>query len=380
VADAAAAIKLRHAQRLDQARAAQARGQIVVGYAGLDVPEELILAAGMVPLRLEADVLATTANVADFGAGGHPVLRSLVDRLLGGPYEFIDHLVVSTMPRNLAALTVLIRELHGNDARFARFAVHQLDLLHSDSASAGDYNLAGLRSLALQLEQWSGQRSDEARLHAAIALCNETRRLLQEFARLRAQGDHLDGVVALQLYACAQGAERESFNVQLRDWLRGDALRSRAERPRIVYSGTATGTTALYAAIEAQGLYIVDDDQDFGARGAGPQVDEHAEPLPALALAYAQRAPAAAGWPTQARRDYLLQQLERCRPDGVLFYNAAYDHPPAWDYPLLRAAVDAAGIPAAQLDPFSYRDISLISAGAADFAAALRSGHQEAAP
>ncbi len=380
MSDAASDIARRHAQRVDAARAAQARGQAVVGYVGLDVPEELILAAGLVPLRLEADVLADTPAVAHFGPGGHPLLRSLVDRLLGGPYEFIDRLVIGTMPRNLSALTVLIRELHDSDAQFARFEVQQLDLLHSASPSAVAFNLAGMTSLARQLGQWSGRPRDDSRLRAAITLCNETRRLLAEYGRLRADGDHLDGVAALQLHACAQGAGREAFNAQLRDWLRSDALRSRDGRPRLLYSGTATDTTAFYAAIEAQGLCIVDDDQDCGARAVGPLVDERAEPLAALAQAYAQRAPAAAGWPAQARRDYLLQQLELCRPDGVLFYSAAYDHPPAWEYPLLRDAVEAAGVPAALLDPFGYRDTGLIGAGAASFAAALGSTRREAAP
>lgn len=378
--DAAALIATLHAQRIDRARAAQRQGARVVGYVGLDVPEELILAAGLVPLRLEADVLADTPAAARFGSGGHPLLRSLVDRLLGGPYDFIDHLVIGTMPRNLTALPVLIHGLHASDPAFARFAVHQFDLLHSASASATTFNLASVQALAQQLQQWSGRGVDGDRLHAAILLCNQTRRLLAEYAQQRALGDHLSGVTALQLHACALGAGRETFNARLRDWLDRDALRTPAQRPRILFSGSATETTAFYAAIEAAGLCIVDDDQDCGARGIGPLVDEQAEPLGALAQAYAQRAPAAAGWLSDARQAYLQQRLALCRPDGVLFYNAAYDHPPAWEYPALRSLVERAGIHCALLDAFAYRDMSLVASGATALAELLRTAPREATP
>jgi benzoyl-CoA reductase/2-hydroxyglutaryl-CoA dehydratase subunit BcrC/BadD/HgdB len=236
-----------------------------------------------------------------------------------------------------------------------------------------------MQSLALQLGLWAGTPTEPERLRAAIALCNETRRLMTAYGLLRARGDHLDGVTALQLHGCARGAQRAPFNALLRNWLHGDALHSPDARPRVLFSGTATDTTAFYAAIEAQGLCIVDDDQDCGARALGPQVDEMAEPLAALAQAYAQRAPAAAGWTAEARRVWLLQRIELCRPDGVLFYNAAYDHPPAWEYPLLRAAVEQCGLPAAQLDAFGYRDTGLIGLGAAQFAAALQATRRERA-
>ena len=131
-----------HAGRIDAARAAQAQGRRVVGCIGADVPEAPILAAGMVPLRLDADVFGPAPAAERFGAGGHPVLRSLVDRLLGGPCDFVDLLVIGTTPRNLSALATLVRELQGRDAAFARFDVHLHDVLHTQRDSSRRYGLA----------------------------------------------------------------------------------------------------------------------------------------------------------------------------------------------------------------------------------------------
>jgi benzoyl-CoA reductase/2-hydroxyglutaryl-CoA dehydratase subunit BcrC/BadD/HgdB len=365
----------RHAGLVDAARAARGAGRIVVGYVGLDVPEELILGAGMVPLRLTADLSAPTTAAQRFGDGGHPVLRSLVARLLGGPYDFIDHLVIGSTPRNLTALPILIRQLHDHDAAFARFHVHQLDLLHADSVSAQRYTQGSIRRLAGVLAEWSGQPQREGEQRAAIALCNESRELLQRYQQLRSDGQHLDGVTALQLHGSATGADRAGFNATLHEWLRTDALRTAPgadQLPRVIYSGSATDTTALYASIESQGLCIVDDDQDFGAGAIGPLVAVNEAPLAAIAAAYAQRTPAAAGWHITARAAWLGERITANRPDGVLFYSAAYDHPPAWEYPALRDAAARHGLGTAQLDPQSYNQPASVAAAAHAFALALR--------
>jgi benzoyl-CoA reductase/2-hydroxyglutaryl-CoA dehydratase subunit BcrC/BadD/HgdB len=369
-----------HAQHLAGVRAARAEGQVVVGYVGLDVPEELILAADLVPLRLEADVLNPNEAAARFDVGGHPVLRSLVGELLGGRYQFVDHLVIATMPRNLATLAVLFQELRQSDPAFGRFQVHLLDVLHSDSPSATRFTLDSLRRLAQQLDQWSGGRLDDGRLRGAVQACNETRRLLAQHDALRADGRHLDGVAALRLHSCATGGDRARFNAQLRAWLPAAAPAHSESPARVLYSGTATDTTTFYAGIEAHGLRIVDDDQDFGARAVGPLVDEHAAPLDALAQTYARRAPAPAGWSSEARRRYLLARIAACRPDGVLFYHAAYDHPPSWEYPLLRAAVEDAGVPSALIDAHAYRDMTLLAGGAGSFAQHLETRRRESVP
>ena len=147
MSDAFARISSWYAGRIDVARDAQRQGRQVVGYVGADVPEEPIFAAGLVPLRLDADVFAPAPAAERFGAGGHPVLRSLVDRLLGGPYDFVDRLVIGTTPRTQAALATLVRELHDRDPAFARFDVHVHDALHSSSPSATEFNRAGLHGL-----------------------------------------------------------------------------------------------------------------------------------------------------------------------------------------------------------------------------------------
>jgi benzoyl-CoA reductase/2-hydroxyglutaryl-CoA dehydratase subunit BcrC/BadD/HgdB len=379
VSDAFARIGGWYAGRIEAARDAQRQGRQVIGCVGADIPTEPILAAGLVPLQLEADVFAPAPAAERFGTEGHPVLRSLVDRLLGRPYDFVDRVIVGTTPRNQSAIVTLLRELHARDPAFARFDVHLHDTLHSSSPSAGEFNRASLQGLVHTLERWSGARISDAALGEAIVTTNATRRLLHAFNARRADGQHGDGVAALQLHACATGVGRAVCTAQLQDWLQRDALRRPDDRPRALYIGSNTDTTTCYAAIERAGLLIVDDDQDRGARGVGPQLDEALAPLEALAADCHRRAPVPAGGRFADRREFLQQRIAATRPDAVVFWSAAYDHPPAWEYPLLRAEVEAAGLPHVLLDPFAYRDAERFTTGATPFVASLTGRRQEAA-
>lgn len=367
----AADVAARYADRDATLRHMQRDGRVVVGYVGLDVPEELMLAAGVVPVRLQADVLHPGHAADRLGADGHPVLRSLVSDLLGGRYDFIDRLVIGSSPRNLTALRTLIRELHATDPTFTRLETCLVDITHAGRPVTEAFNRDSLVAFREQLQRWSGQQITDDALRDAITLCNESRELLQRFHRVRRGSGHISGVTALQLHASASSPDRAEFNSHLRRWLAELATSSGSARPRILYSGTATETAEVYRLIELEGLRIVDDDQDFGARTIGLAVATAGDPLAALASACSHRPPSSVSFSTALRREHLLQRVADCRPDAVLFHAAAYDHPTGWDLPELRQALDGIGMPHETLDPYGYRDSARISAGARHLATRL---------
>jgi benzoyl-CoA reductase/2-hydroxyglutaryl-CoA dehydratase subunit BcrC/BadD/HgdB len=331
----------------------------------------MMLAAGMLPVRLEADVLHPSHAADRLGADGHPVLRSLVAELLGGRYDFIDRLVIGSSPRNLTALRILIRELHANDRSFARLETCLVDITHAGRPATEAYNRESLVRFREQLRHWSGRLVTDDDLLAAIALCNDTRALLQRFQHVRRDNGDIGGVTALQLHANASSADRGDFNAYLGQWLAQLATSSGSSQPAILYSGTAVETTEAYRLIESAGLRIVDDDQDFGARAAGQAVSTDGDPLAALAFARSHRHPSSVSFSTALRRAHLLQRVADCRPDAVLFHAAAYDHPTGWDLPELRQALDGIGMPHETLDPYCYRDSRQFSAGAQRLASRL---------
>jgi benzoyl-CoA reductase/2-hydroxyglutaryl-CoA dehydratase subunit BcrC/BadD/HgdB len=112
---------------------------------------------------------------------------------------------------------------------------------------------------------------------------------------------------------------------------------------RTIYSGTPTPSPDLYEQIEARGALIVADDQDCGSRAIGAPIAD-GDSIAALAEHYFHRAPSPARWDTQARVTYLTDLARRERAERVVFHFASWDHPPAWDYPAQRRALETMGV------------------------------------
>jgi benzoyl-CoA reductase/2-hydroxyglutaryl-CoA dehydratase subunit BcrC/BadD/HgdB len=346
---------------------------------GLDVPVELVVAAGLQPIQLEFDSQQAPATADRYGNTGHPVLRSLVGELLGGRHQHVSRLIIATTPRFLTALHTFLMEMRERDAAFKRFELQLLDIARGSSPSSRQYNTDSLAALRARLEQWSGVHVSDDAVRAAIAQQNRVRALLTRLNTLRPYRSDLSGELALQIHSCATLPDRGPFLDELESWLKGQTSTASGSAsvpatraPRIIYSGTATGTDADYHSIEAEGLRIVDDDQDHGARAVGPLLDESLPPMSALLAQCLNRHPASAGWAMRERSQYLLRRVTEDQADGVLFAIAAYDHPAGWDYPALCAELDRHGVPHASADPYYYRDSTLLKHAAATLATTLR--------
>lgn len=301
-----------------------------VGVIGLDVPVELITAAGLMPVPVVCEVGSTGAEAFAEGAGS-PLLRSLVEALTEGPYRSLRRLAISSTPSSYASLYALLRELRRGGEALIDTDTHLFDLNRGMAPS-----MAGLRRQAMAqfqtvLEGWSGQPISGTALADAIEAANARRRVLQAFQTARVAGEpRISGADALAVFAGASTPDLSS-----RPTLSGR---------RTVYSGSETVTPDLYRQIESGGLVIVADDQDAGSRAIGPEVATGGDPLTALAERYFHRDPSPARFTVAERTAYLLALATRARAEHVVFRFAAYDHPPAWDYPSQRAALTAAGI------------------------------------
>jgi benzoyl-CoA reductase/2-hydroxyglutaryl-CoA dehydratase subunit BcrC/BadD/HgdB len=370
-------VRARHAKR-DALLHALPAGQ-AVACLGLDVPVELVAAAGLQPIPLEFDTRHAPAAADRYGNTGHPVLRSLVGELLGGRHQQVRRLIVGSTPRYLTALYTFLMEMRERDADFKRFDLQLLDIARGSSPSALQYNADSLRELRARLEQWSGVHITDDAVCAAIAQQNRVRALLTRLNGLRPYRSDLSGELALQIHSCATLPDCGPFLDAMESWLNGQTSAPRGsvsvpttQTPRIIYSGTATGTGDDYRSIEAEGLRIVDDDQDLGARAVGPLLDESLPPMSALLAQCLNRHPASAGWAMRERSQYLLRRVTDDQADGVLFAIAAYDHPAGWDYPALCAELDRNGVPHASANPYYYRDTTLLQRAAATLATTLR--------
>lgn len=331
-------------------------GRKVVGCLGLDVPHELVEAAGMLPVRVLPHPDAPLEAVAGLceGASG-PVMSSLAARLLDGTYDYLDYLVISTRPTFHIELHALLRELHRSGSLTGGPEIRLFDFHHDAKASTQRFNMDSVRALKRDLETWSGAPITDAVLQSAVQTSNRNRILLGRLDALRTE-HRLLGSELLVLTETGNLMARHLHNSLLQHMLDTEKDARPLEGVPVVYSGSDTDDLRTYQAIEAAGAHIVADDQDRGTRQLAPLIAEHGDPMEAIEYRYRTRSPSSSGYRTGERIDFLTSLTAAKRPHAVVFHSVAADHPTGWDYPALRDAVERLGTPTLHLGARRYRE------------------------
>jgi benzoyl-CoA reductase/2-hydroxyglutaryl-CoA dehydratase subunit BcrC/BadD/HgdB len=101
----------------------------------------------------------------------------------------------------------------------------------------------------------------------------------------------------------------------------------------------------LHEALESAGALVVAEDDPWGSRAPGADVPLTGSALEGIFLKYWLDTPTANVYPAEARESWFLSHAQRDAVDAVVFYLPPSDHQLGWDYPRLKALVEAHGKP-----------------------------------
>lgn len=352
-------------------------GGRIVGCLGLDIPEEMILAAGMLPVQVKAHPEASLTAVASYCEGSSgPILASLTTRLLDGTYDYLDYLAIATRPAFYSEIHAFLRELKKIQPERVKPGITLVDLHHEERASTHIFDRQTFSLFRSQLETWSSRHISDADLNQAIASVNYNRRLAGQVNELRRQvPPKLGGSDALAILESAFIMDKGEYAALLEKWLAEAAQLPPVSGVPVIYSGSDTDTLQTYQCIEAGGVVIIADDQNVGCRRIEGAVEKSDDPQEALLQRYWHRAPSPSAFHTPQRAGYLQGLSTASGARGVIFHILAVDHPTAWDFPTLRdtLAADNMAYLALTQQPYKQLNTDELTRQVADFAATLTS-------
>ena len=334
-------------------------GGQAVAYLGADTPIELIVAAGMTPVRLMGDpaLACPDANLL-LGPRSSQRRRSQLQQVLAGACDGVDGLVIARNAEELVWLFYVLRALRRTDPAWAGRLpqLHLFDLLHMPHRTSGDYNRVRMRQLRAKLGAWSGREITDDALADAVGLCNETRHLLQRLRSLRSGTScRLSGVQSLQVIGAGQLIGRDRYAVMLRDLLDRQTELPPLPGARVFVTGGAHDTWEVYAAIEAAGAVVVGEDHDWGDPGGEGLVEEAAGDLIDAITDRYHLGPADGAKHAIARRAaYTTELAVQAGAELVVCFIRKGDEGPRWDVPDQRQALAARGVPMLLLDDQDY--------------------------
>jgi benzoyl-CoA reductase subunit C len=304
------------------------------------VPEEIIHAAGFVPVRLRghaAPVRHADAHLQSFTCA---LCRSTLDQALSGELAFLAGTVFAHTCDSMQALADLWR-MNSEASRLVDTVMQPANL---GSPAARPYLIAELRRFRDRLAAFAGRPIDDEELRASIALYDETRRLVQALQGMR---DRLSAPHFFAILDAAQMMPREVFNPLLAELLSAlERTPARANGPRLFLVGAVLDEPRLLDLIEDLGAQVTGDDLCSGSRHFHDQVGAEGDPISALADYSLRRPPCPTKLhPAHDPASYLLDRIRQACAQGTVFVLEKFCEPHAFDYALVCPVLDRDGVP-----------------------------------
>jgi bzd-type benzoyl-CoA reductase N subunit len=308
------------------------------------VPEEMIHAAGLTPVRLRgttAPLRQVDAHLQSFTCA---LCRSTLDQMLVGDLDFLSGTVFAHTCDTMQAQADLWR-MNTPASHFVDTVMQPANL---GTPAARAYLVAELDRFRGRLASFAGQPITDKDLRSSIALYDETRRLVRALQDMR---DRFSSRAFYDILDAAQVMPRERFNPLLAELLA--ALETSAHgqdqgdnRPRLFLVGAVLDEPRLWDLIDKVGAQVVGDDLCSGSRHFHEQVGADGDPVANLADYYLRRPPCPTKiHPVHDPGAYLLEQVTKVGAEGVIFALEKFCEPHAFDYGLTRSALEDVGMP-----------------------------------
>lgn len=262
-------------------------GKKVLGYFCTYIPDEIIYAADILPVRIRAmGVTDTPMGDAYLTDTSCSFTRCCLELANSKQYEFLDGIISCNSCDQ-------IRRLYDNLRHKAPFFFHHfLSTPGVINEITIDWFKHELFKFKEAIEKKFGVTITDEKLRAAIKTYNKTRTLLKELYMLRKlKAPPITGTEIMNTLTAAVSIPREEFNKLLIQELREANKREgfSNHKARIMLVGSMLDDPEYVKIIEDLGGIVVTDSLCFGAKNFWDLVDESPDPLSALAERYLSR-------------------------------------------------------------------------------------------
>lgn len=333
-------------------RLKQETGRTMMGYFCSYAPEEIIYAAGMVPVRLfgtRGEITMADSHLQSYCCS---LVRGGLESALSGSLDFLDGAVFPHTCDSIQRLSDIWR-LNGGFA-------HHFDVVlpvKLNTPSARKYMKDVLSDFKKGLETSFGRQITNSDLNESIILFNTIRQQLKDVYEIRKNRPGFFAPSSVhRIVAASMIMERRDFQKNLSALLDNTGSDSsgadKTGRRKVVLSGGICTHPDIYEILAKAGADVVWDDLCTGGRYfQTPVSPDEKDPLAAIAERYLARSLCPAKHSgIESRGRELVEMVRQHKAGGVVFLLLKFCDPHAFDYPYLKQFLDDAGIPSLLLE------------------------------
>jgi benzoyl-CoA reductase subunit C len=325
-------------------------GRKVVGYMPVYVPNEIIHAAGMLPIGIlgGGDAMEVIHGDAYYQSYICRIPRSTVELGIMKNLDFVDGMLfpsICDVIRNLSGVWKLL---------FPEVYARYFDTPQNfRSDIGGEFYKNDLQELREGLEKLGGREITDDDLRNSIQVYNENRDWVRKVYQFRSNQPWK--VPASEVYLLMRAGEiltPEDHTQMMKDYLAAveNEERRMKDNCRVVLNGSfcEQPPLSLVKSIELAGCYVVDDDYMMINRMITEDIPTDGDPLLNLSEAFLKHSLDLASKfePSEEKKGKFIVELVRARgAEGVIFSAPSFCDPALLDQPMLAHVLDDANIP-----------------------------------
>ena len=324
-------------------------GKKVIGILPYFAPVELVVAAGMVPMGIWGSNKKTISMAKEYCATFYCTIAQLaLEMLLDGTMDQLDGIITPTICDTLRPMSQNFRVAMEGKLPCIFLAHPQ----HRKPAFGLQFTVDQYMHVKAELEKISGAAITDDALRQAIKVMNRSRAARREFVKLASE--HCDVITAVKRSAVLRAAwfmEPAVFAEKL-EALNAELAKLPAANwtgKKIVTSGIICDNPKLMQILDDNQIAIAADDVANESRPCLVDAAETGDPMMALAQQFADQDYDVLLYDEHSsenrRADFIVKMVKDSGAQGLVLFMQQFCDPEEMEYPYLKKALNAAGIP-----------------------------------
>jgi benzoyl-CoA reductase subunit C len=313
-------------------------GGKVVGTFCTYVPEEILIAADILPVRILGSHEPQDVSEPHIFAMFCPFCRDCLAQGLKGRFDYLDGITIAQSCLHIRqAFTSW--DLH-IPVDFSYYLPHPMNV---QSPHAIPYLTEELKVFKNAIEEWTGKQINDEDIKHGIDVMNKNRELLQKIYELRkGPNPPLTGLEAMYMVVSSQMVDKREHNKALEELLQKLPSRKLDEPgERLMILGSEDDDTEFVAMVENLGARFVIDDHCTGTRYFNTKVNTNGDLLKSIAERYVNRVPCPSkDWPQRIRLNHIVQLAKEYDVQGAIIMQMKFCDPHELDTVIIKETLE----------------------------------------
>ena len=327
----------------------KAEGKKVIGVLPYYAPEELVYAAGMVPMGIWGTNTKTISRAKEYCATFYCTIAQLaLEMLLDGTMDDLDGLITPTICDTLRPMSQNFRVAIGKK-------IPTIFLAHPQNRFADwgiKFTMDQYHNVKKELEKIASKAITPEALQDAIKVYNKSRAARREFVKLAS--DHCDVITPtkrMQVLKASWFMLKDEYTAKLEELNKELAALPVCDwkGTKVVTSGIICDNPKLLEAFEENNIAIAADDVAHESRSFRTDAPETDDPMHDLAVQFANMDYDVLLYDPKSsenrRGEFVANLVKESGAQGLVLFMQQFCDPEEMEYPYLKKALDNAGIP-----------------------------------